>query len=470
MRLGDGAAPFEKKPTDLVGKGFGRYDRLVKLSPVTGRNSGDGVVGRDRSGVLWFYGMDRYDGFVPRTRVSGGWNAYDELVGASDVTVDRAADLLARDPKGNLYVYEGRTGPNWQFGDRTTLDGSWERYDRIVGASDVTGDGNPDLVARDRAGVLWLRAGAGNLTDPFRARTRIGAGWGIYRSLSGPGDLMDDGRADLVAQDAAGVVWLYRGTRRTAVGGPVPAGFAPECDPRATAAKGAGTGLTLAEEVVLLATEEVVLLATDGASGAVRRRTQVGRAAAGGLLIDLVLLSAGRISPVPDRDVGEAVPPQRPPLRLPDDSAYAPVPAAPQRRRKPTGGSCARWRPTRPSTRPDQPSRPPRPCGTPDTALAEAKELGWIVVSMKDDWTPCSHGRRRSACRPAPVFGQGSNIVQPSHNAAASPVQDRNRRMGAPRHWRSLPEACRCGPAPPRDDPAEFLGPAEGVTAAGPQC
>ncbi|MCB5166161.1 hypothetical protein LG634_15130 [Streptomyces bambusae] len=210
---GDAAEPFDRKLMGLVGEGFGQYDRLASLSPVTGRYRGAGMVTRDRSGVLWFHGLDRREGgFLPRTRVSGGWNAYDMLVGASDVTGDRTADLLARDPEGNLYVYEGRHGVTWQFGDRTTLDGGWERYDRIVGVSDVTGDGNADVVARDRAGVLWLRAGTGDLTDPFRPRTRIGAGWGVYRSLSGPGDLTDDGRADLLAQDKAGVVWLYRGT------------------------------------------------------------------------------------------------------------------------------------------------------------------------------------------------------------------------------------------------------------------
>ncbi|MGG8407179.1 FG-GAP repeat domain-containing protein [Streptomyces sp. 12297] len=218
---GDAALALDPQVMDPVGKGFGQYDRLLKLSPITGQNAGAGVLGRDRSGVLWFHPMGRYEGLAPRTRVSAGWNEYDELIGASDVTGDRTPDLLARDPEGNLYVYAGRPGPTWRIGNRTTLDGGWERYDRIVGASDVTGDGNPDLVARDRAGVLWLRAGTGDLTDPFRARTRVGAGWGVYRSLSGPGDLTDDGRADLVAQDAAGDVWLYRGT------GKASAPFAP---------------------------------------------------------------------------------------------------------------------------------------------------------------------------------------------------------------------------------------------------
>ncbi|MFF8843319.1 hypothetical protein ACF08N_11375, partial [Streptomyces sp. NPDC015127] len=51
---------------------------------------------------------------------------------------------------------------------------------------------------------------------PFAARTRIGSGWQIYRAMSAPGDLTDDGRADLVAQDTSGTLWLYRGTGKAA--------------------------------------------------------------------------------------------------------------------------------------------------------------------------------------------------------------------------------------------------------------
>ncbi|MEV7372849.1 hypothetical protein AB0O51_18440 [Streptomyces sp. NPDC090301] len=58
---------------------------------------------------------------------------------------------------------------------------------------------------------MWLYTGTGS-ASPYTTRTRIGAGWGGYDQLVVAGDLTDDGRADAVARDAAGVLWLYKGT------------------------------------------------------------------------------------------------------------------------------------------------------------------------------------------------------------------------------------------------------------------
>jgi sugar lactone lactonase YvrE len=85
-------------------------------------------------------------------------------------------------------------------------------YNQLVGAGDLTGDGRADLLARDSAGVLWLYRGTGSQATPFVSRTRIGAGWGVYNVLVRAGDWDGGGRADLFARDSAGVLWLYRGT------------------------------------------------------------------------------------------------------------------------------------------------------------------------------------------------------------------------------------------------------------------
>ncbi|MFI1091881.1 FG-GAP repeat domain-containing protein [Streptomyces sp. NPDC020917] len=76
----------------------------------------------------------------------------------------------------------------------------------------MTGDGRADLVARDGSGVLWLYRGTGSAAAPFAARVRIGGGWNMFSALAGTGDVTGDGRADLVARDASGVLWLYHGT------------------------------------------------------------------------------------------------------------------------------------------------------------------------------------------------------------------------------------------------------------------
>lgn len=45
--------------------------------------------------------------FASRTRVGGGWNAYDRLLSVGDMDADGRADLVARQPKGDLYRYSG---------------------------------------------------------------------------------------------------------------------------------------------------------------------------------------------------------------------------------------------------------------------------------------------------------------------------------------------------------------------------
>ncbi len=75
---------------------------------------------------------------------------------------------------------------------------------------DYNGDGRGDLLARDASGVLWTYLGNGAGTFP--TRVRVGSGWGAMNRISAAGDLTGDGKADLVARDASGVLWTYRGS------------------------------------------------------------------------------------------------------------------------------------------------------------------------------------------------------------------------------------------------------------------
>ncbi|WP_327302169.1 VCBS repeat-containing protein [Streptomyces sp. NBC_01298] len=213
----------------LIGTGWNTYDQLTKLTPVTedlfypsgtpaSAMTGNGeLVGRDTAGVLWHY-QRQFSGngpYAPRTRVGGGWNIYNQLIGAGDIYRDGKPDLLARDAAGVLWLYKGSGNPDSPFRTRTRVGGGWNAYNQLIGAADITGDGRPDLLARDAAGVLWLYKGNDNPTDPFDARTRVGGGWNIYNQLSIVGDVTGNNRADLVARDAAGVLWLYKGNGKS---------------------------------------------------------------------------------------------------------------------------------------------------------------------------------------------------------------------------------------------------------------
>ncbi|MBP2583902.1 hypothetical protein J3A78_004380 [Streptomyces sp. PvR006] len=220
------SAPFSSRYE--VGPGWQTYNTITALSPnrespyyradvkpsAVTRGLGD-LVARDASGTLWYYDRQIVSRkpFADRVEVGGGWNAYDQLAGAGDVDRDGYMDLLARDKAGVLWLYKGTgsfTGA--RFKTRVRIGGGWGAYGRLAGGSDVTGDGRADLLARDAAGVLWLYRGTGSGTAPFAGRTRVGAGWNAYDQIVVAGDLTDDGKADTVARDAEGVLWLYKGT------------------------------------------------------------------------------------------------------------------------------------------------------------------------------------------------------------------------------------------------------------------
>jgi hypothetical protein len=76
-------------------------------------------------------------------------------------------------------------------------------------ASDLNSDGKADLLAWDTSGALWLYPGNGK--GSLLTRTRIGSGWNVMTSITGTGDLNSDGKADLLARDTSGALWLYPG-------------------------------------------------------------------------------------------------------------------------------------------------------------------------------------------------------------------------------------------------------------------
>lgn len=163
----------------------------------------DGWYAVNRSGRL------HYASNGPVRDLGGGWNIYNKVVSAGNTGGGAPDDVLARDGYGVLWHYLGNG--NASLTQRYRVGSGWNQYTQIAGKGDVTGDGRADVVARDRSGVLWLYKGTGNYRSPFATRTRVGSGWNMYNNIFSPGDLTGDRRADLVARDSAGALWLYKG-------------------------------------------------------------------------------------------------------------------------------------------------------------------------------------------------------------------------------------------------------------------
>ncbi|MCX4781514.1 hypothetical protein [Streptomyces sp. NBC_01264] len=129
----------------LVGGGWNTYDQLTKLTPVTER--------------LW------YPSGTPASAMAGN------------------GELVGRDAAGVLWHYQRQFSGNGPYAPRTRVGGGWNIYNQLIGAGDIYRDGKPDLLARDTTGVLWLYKGTGNPTDPFDARTRISLVYSATRAV-----------------------------------------------------------------------------------------------------------------------------------------------------------------------------------------------------------------------------------------------------------------------------------------------
>ncbi|MFI1105864.1 FG-GAP repeat domain-containing protein [Streptomyces melanogenes] len=206
----DGNTQLSGRDRVRIGGGWNTYDRITAAGNLGGASHAD-LLARDRSGVLWLYLGKGNGTFTARQRVGGGWNSYNLLSsGMGDVTGDGHADLLARDSAGTLWLYKG-TG-NWKapFTARQKIGGGWNTYDQIVSTGNIGGATAGDLIARDKAGILWLYLSNGN--GSFAARKKIGGGWNAYRHIIGIGDSNHDGKPDLLAKTNDGDTYRYPGT------------------------------------------------------------------------------------------------------------------------------------------------------------------------------------------------------------------------------------------------------------------
>jgi hypothetical protein len=171
----------------------------------------DDLLARDSLGRLWVYPDRRGTGttlFAPPTLVGLGWNGMNSIA-LGDVTGDHRADIVARDGLGRLWLYPsaGGTGTT-TFGGPALVGTGWQVMNTIR-LGDMNSDGRADVVARDASGNLWMYPRTGGVnTTTFGTPIQLGIGWNGMNSIS-LGDMNGDGRTDLMARDGSGLLWLY---------------------------------------------------------------------------------------------------------------------------------------------------------------------------------------------------------------------------------------------------------------------
>ncbi len=128
----------------------------------------------------------------------------------TDFTGDGAPDVLARNAAGKLVLYRGNGRGGWAA-PGVVVGSGWNRFSAIVSIGDHTGDLRRDLMARGDANQMYLYPGngTGGFGAPGEPLSLVLPGSTV---VSGLGDFDGDRLSDVLASDTAGNLWLYPGS------------------------------------------------------------------------------------------------------------------------------------------------------------------------------------------------------------------------------------------------------------------
>ncbi|MEV1064209.1 trypsin-like serine protease [Streptomyces sp. NPDC050263] len=195
------AKPYSRyRQVDLNGDGY--QDYVYRTATGDLYQSYDTVVYEGWGNWI----RDRYE-----MKIGNGWNSMQSITVPGDVSGDGTPDIVAVDGNGVQWVYPFSTGGRRGLTGRWKTGTGWAGY-TLFGSGDYTGDGKPDLLARDTAGRLWIYKGTGRGDAPWQARVLVGRGGWNYTAYVASGDTTGDGKADFYTRDSAGTLWLYKGT------------------------------------------------------------------------------------------------------------------------------------------------------------------------------------------------------------------------------------------------------------------
>ncbi|MDF2146461.1 SpoIID/LytB domain-containing protein [Knoellia sp. p5-6-4] len=162
-----------------IGSGWQVIDIALPVGDFTGDGCTDLLGRRSDDATLWVYAGNCQGGFSGRARVGSGWHVFTAVFSGGDVTGDGNPDVMARTSSGQLYIYPGNGGGGWL--PRRTVSSGWGSYNALFSPGDFNGDGRGDIIARGTDGRLWLYRGTGKGT--FWARVQIGHGWNVFSRL-----------------------------------------------------------------------------------------------------------------------------------------------------------------------------------------------------------------------------------------------------------------------------------------------
>ncbi|MBB4693906.1 FG-GAP-like repeat-containing protein [Paractinoplanes abujensis] len=174
------------------------------------------VIGRNPAGELKLYrGNGKGSWIDPSTNieVGSGWQQFNHVFPVGDFTGDGALDIAGRNAAGELKLYRSNGKGGWISSTPTVIGSSgWNSFTAVFSPGDFNGDGYVDVLTRNSAGKLLMYRGngKGGWIDPS-TNIEVGSGWNQFTAIFSPGDFTGDGFADVIGRTSTGELKLYRG-------------------------------------------------------------------------------------------------------------------------------------------------------------------------------------------------------------------------------------------------------------------
>ena len=182
-----------------------------------------GIATRSRQGGCLGESETRTDAVATRTDDMADWIAttagrsWALLMTADDFNGDKKADLLAIDAADDFLYAQPGDGKG-KFGKPVKISpGKWTGM-RLLAATDFTGDGKADILAANTNGNLYLYPGNGK--NGITGSSVAGSGWGGIRLIAAA-DFNGDKKGDLVAAHTNGNLFFYAGNGKNFTSGTV---------------------------------------------------------------------------------------------------------------------------------------------------------------------------------------------------------------------------------------------------------
>jgi hypothetical protein len=192
-----------------IGAYIPRYRQIIVAPDMQGDGRGEVLGVETKTGNVNLY-QSLGQKIAAPVQLAFGLNDH-TVYATEDWSGNGQTDLLSRDAAGLLYLYEGDGKGKITKVTGSGVNGSigkgWQTY-TIIPAGDMNGDKKADLLAIDADGLLWLYPANGK--GGFKDRYQVGKGWKGF-TLYAAGDLTTDGKADILSIDSTGILYMYRG-------------------------------------------------------------------------------------------------------------------------------------------------------------------------------------------------------------------------------------------------------------------